>query len=117
MGNPNDESFIELPPYALLLMAKCMNRGLILTRKGEVREMRIDKVYKITQDCEVMDKELGLSHTSETQVKLQSLMDEVWQLMAGSTTYSHNIHMIYEGLGGILDTLDTSELRSKEPEQ
>ena len=44
---------IDLPFEAQVIIRKCTNRGLILTRKGEVFEMEHGKQYKINEDCEV----------------------------------------------------------------
>lgn len=48
---------IVLPHEAQMIIRKCTNRGLILTRKGEVFEMELGKIYKINKDCEVFSSE------------------------------------------------------------
>ena len=63
MGGKIPISKIELPFEAQIIIRKCMNRGLILTRKGEVFEMQLGKSYKIDEDCEVF------SHSLSTKVK------------------------------------------------
>ena len=47
---------IELPLEAQMVIRKCTNRGLILTRKGEVFEMQLGKEYKINEECEVFSR-------------------------------------------------------------
>ena len=76
MGKKLKLTKIELPPEAVTIIRKCTNRGLIMTRKGDVFEMRPGAIYKITDDCIV------LSHTpnSEEDLTKEDLLNiRKWQ--------------------------------------
>lgn len=67
MGGKIEIPNIELPFEAQVVIRKCMNGALILTRKGEVFEMRFDKIYKINEDYEVFATDIRSSASLPNQ--------------------------------------------------
>jgi len=67
---------IELPLEAQIVIRKCTNRGLILTRKGEVFEMELGHSYKINEDCEVFSHKLSNQTKLRTSASTPNLGDE-----------------------------------------